>query len=225
VGSANVTVTATGGGVTRTLVIRLTVQAGLSLTAAPATLSIPQSGSGQVVLTVSTANLFTTAGVYVTGVPVGVAVAGGPATANSMTIIFNASSTAATGTHTVSFTMTAAGVTKTATVALTIAPSLFTVSENSSALTVASGASGNLAVTVTSASAFTSAVALTVSGLPAGVSAVFSPASVSGAGAHSSTLHITVASGTRAGSASAVISASGGGTTMTLPLALTISGS
>ena len=222
--SVNVTLTATGGGVTQTLPVALTVQPGLSLSAASASLSLPQSGSGQVVLTVAPAGVLGSAGVWVSGLPVGVNVVGGPATASSLTILFSASISAVAGTHTVTFTLTYAGVSKTATVALTITPALFTVSENSPSLTVAPGSSGNIAVTVTLASGFTSPVGLSVGALPAGVTAAFTPASVSGAGAHESILRITATSTAKAGPVPITISASGGGATLNLPLALTISG-
>jgi hypothetical protein len=139
-----------------------------------------------------------------------------------MAVLLNVSATAAIGTHTITFSAILGGVTKTAPVALTITPPPFTFSEATSALSVARGASGNVTVTVTLPSGFTSAVALSVGPLPAGVTASFSPASVTGAGAHVVSLHVAAATNASAGSSTTTILASGGGATVSLPLALTI---
>jgi pseudomonalisin len=223
VSQANVTLTATGGGVTEHLVIAVTLQQALSLSASPPALSFPQGGSGQIVLTVTPASVLAGATIYVSGLPSGV-IASGSVSAGSMTVFLSASGTAASGTHTLTFSIASGGVTKTAPVTLTITALPFALSEGSSSLTLAPGASGNVSVTVTSAAGFTSAVALSASGLPAGVSAAFTPTSVAGVGTHISTLRITVPSGAKAGLSSFSISASGGGTTLTLPVTLRISG-
>ena len=220
--TASVTFTATGGGATQHIVISVTILQPASLTASPASLSVPRAGSGQVVLTVAPASL-AAAGVVisVSGLPAGVSVSGSPSTTGLMAVLLNVSTTADIGTHVLTFSATLGGVTKTAAVALTITPPLFTFSEATSALSIARGGSGNVTVTVTPVSGFTSAVALSVGQLPAGVTAAFSPERVSGVGAHAVNLRITAVEAS-AGPSSITISATGGGAAVSLPLALTI---
>src|SRR6185369_13317375 len=54
----------------------------------------------------------------------------------------------------------------------------YSVSASPASVTVTQGGSGNSTVTVTSINSFSSAVSLSASGLPSGVTASFSPASV-----------------------------------------------
>jgi pseudomonalisin len=221
---ASVTFTATGGGVTQRVVVPITVQPGLSLTAAPPALSFPQGGGGQIVLTVTPASVLANTLIYVSGLPAGVIARGLASMPGSMTIFLSASGTAATGAHPLTFSISSGGVTKTTPVALTITAAPFALSEGSSSLTVAPGGSGSVTMTMTPAAGFTSLVTLSAPGLPSGVLAVFTPATLSGARAQTSTLRITAASTSRVGLTSIDIAASGGGSTLTLPLALTVSG-
>lgn len=84
------------------------------------------------------------------------------------------------------------------------------------------GSTGTINVTTTASGGFNSSVALTVSGLPAGVTGTFAPASIAAPGAGSSVLTLTVSSSAAVGTSNITITASGGGITRTVQVAVTI---
>jgi hypothetical protein len=100
----------------------------------------------------------------------------------------------------------------------------FTITAPSTALTVARGASGTVTVTVTRTGTFTGPVSLQATGQPAGVTAVFSAASVV-AGQTTSTLTITATATATAGTTPITITANGAGVSnqfLTLQLTVTV---
>ncbi|HUJ26980.1 MAG TPA: hypothetical protein VLW85_13230 [Myxococcales bacterium] len=99
-------------------------------------------------------------------------------------------------------------------------PGDFTVSAAPASLEVGDGASGTSALTVAPVSGFESDVALSVSGVPSGVTATLSSATVAG-GNGTSTLTVANASAA-AGSYTLQIAATGGGLTHSTSIALTI---
>jgi hypothetical protein len=98
----------------------------------------------------------------------------------------------------------------------------FAISSSPSALTIARGSSGTSTITTTLSGSFNSAVALTASGLPAGVTASFSPASIAAPGAGSATLTISVGSTTAVGTYSVTVNGSGGSLTRATAIDLTV---
>jgi hypothetical protein len=97
------------------------------------------------------------------------------------------------------------------------------VSVSASTLAIAAGESRTLTVTVTRTGGFTGAVALSASGLSAGVSTSFDPASLSAA-ATTSTLTVTAAANAGAATPSLTIRATGSGVTeATAAVAVTVS--
>lgn len=97
------------------------------------------------------------------------------------------------------------------------APS-FGLSLASSSLSIAPGASGTASVTISPQSGFSGAVSLTISGLPAGVTGSFSPASATS----SSTLTVIASSTAAAGTYNATITGTSGTLSSTARLTLTI---
>jgi subtilase family serine protease len=93
---------------------------------------------------------------------------------------------------------------------------------SASSLSVVAGASNSVNLNVTVSGGFSAAVALSITGLPTGVSAVFTPATLSVPGSGSGVLSITAASTARPGVYSATVAASSGSTKHTLPLSVTI---
>jgi hypothetical protein len=71
---------------------------------------------------------------------------------------------------------------------------------------------------------FKSAITLSVTGLPTGVTAKFSPASIASPGTGSSTLILTAVAGKVAGAYALTVTASGGGVTKTQTLSLMVIG-
>jgi cellulose 1,4-beta-cellobiosidase len=94
----------------------------------------------------------------------------------------------------------------------------FSVSATS--VSVEQGTSAAGSVTVSAVNGFDSAVALTVSGLPTGVTAAFSPASVTGSAG--STLTFTASATATVGAATVTITGTSGSTTETTTLTLTV---
>src|SRR5258708_37125026 len=94
-------------------------------------------------------------------------------------------------------TASGGGVTHTTTVALTISPAAapnFTVTASPASLSVTHGSSGTTTISTAVSGGFNSALSLTASGLPTGVTAVFSPTSIAEPGTGGSTLTFTVSS-------------------------------
>jgi subtilase family serine protease len=98
----------------------------------------------------------------------------------------------------------------------------FAVAASPSALFIDQGSAGACTVQTTVMGEFDSALTLTASGLPAGVAAAFSPATIPSPGAGSSTMMFTVASSASAGTYSIGVTGSSGGSTRIAAVSLTI---
>jgi len=98
----------------------------------------------------------------------------------------------------------------------------FSMSASPASLSVAQGSSGTSTVSTSASGGFNSAISLTASGMPAGVSATFNPASIGAPGSGSSTLTLSVGSSVATGTYSITITGSGGGITQTAGVSLTV---
>jgi subtilase family serine protease len=101
--------------------------------------------------------------------------------------------------------------------------SSFSISASPGSLSVAQGSAGSTTVTVSPIGSFSSNVALTYSTLPTGVTAAFSPTSISG-GSGSSTLTFTAASTATPGTYSITVTGTAGSTVETTTVSLTVTG-
>ncbi len=199
--------------------------------ASPTALTVAQGSSGTATITTGGTGGFNSAvSLSASGLPAGVTASFAPASiaapgSGSSTLTLTASSTATTGAATVTVTATGGGVTHTTTVALTVnaatAPN-FAVSASPPSARVTHGSSGSTTITTTVSGGFNSAVALSASGLPSGVTAAFSPASIAAPGSGSSTLTFTVSSTAVTGTSNITVTATGGGVTHTTTVALTV---
>jgi hypothetical protein len=144
-----------------------------------------------------------------------------PATVTGTSSLVTVCVPATTPSGAFSFTITGSGggLSRSASAGLTVTASGFTLAANPSSLSVARGASGTSTVTLTRTGGFTAAVALAASGLPAGVTASFNPASTTG---NSAVLTLTASSTATLGAATVTVTGSGGGLTRTATLALTV---
>ena len=97
----------------------------------------------------------------------------------------------------------------------------FTLSA-ASAISIAPGAHGTITVTSAITGGFSSAVALSISGLPAGVTVSFAPATLAAPGSGSSTLTISAASSAVPGAYPLTITGTGGGLQKTSALSLIV---
>ncbi len=201
----------------------------LTLNVTPASLSVTAGAAGAVVAQVTLTGGFNAPVTFsVTGLPSGVTAAfaspnlSAPGSGSS-SITINAPATAAAGVYIVQVAAMGGSVTQTFTVSLTItAPAGCTLAASPASVTVTAGASTSTAVSCGSpASGFSSSLQLTASGLPRGVTATFSPATLT-PGATPSQLFVAASSGAQAGSYTLNITASGGGLAISKSLPLTI---
>jgi hypothetical protein len=202
-----------------------------TIAASPAAVSAAQGGSVNTTVTTAVSGGFNSAvSLSVSGLPTGASATFTPTSiaapgAGSSTLKLTAG-TAATGTYNLTVTGTGGGKTHTAAVSFTVTGTAspdFALAVSPAAVSVATGGTANATATTTVSGGFNSAVALAVSGLPAGASGSFSPASIAAPGAGSSTL--TIATGTAAaGTYNLTVTGTGGGKTHTAAVSFTVTG-
>src|SRR5512146_457052 len=98
----------------------------------------------------------------------------------------------------------------------------FILSASPGSVAVAQGGSGSTTISTAAIGGFNSAVSLSISGLPAGVTATLTPASIAAPGNGSSTLSFTASSTAATGTFNVTVTATGGGTTHIATVALTL---
>jgi pseudomonalisin len=98
------------------------------------------------------------------------------------------------------------------------------ITPSSSSIEVEAGASNSLTVNLTTGGGFQSPVALTITGLPRGVSATFTPATLASPGTGSSKLNLNATISSGVGTYTATLWATGGGITQQQTITVTISG-
>ena len=226
-GTYSLTVSATGGGVTKTAPLSLTVvpPPSFSLTVSPASLSLgPGSNGSSTATTVGTGNFSSAVTVSVAGAPTGVTVSAGVISApgsGNKTIGVTVGSSAAAGTYPLTVSATGGGVTKTTSLSLTVLPPpSFSLTVSPTSLSVAPGASGTSTATTAGTNKFSSAVTLSVTGAPAGVTVAAGVIAAPGSG--SKAISVTVASSVAGGSYPLTVTATGGGVTKTATLTLLV---
>src|SRR5216683_708239 len=98
----------------------------------------------------------------------------------------------------------------------------FQAALSANSLSVTAGSNSSISMNVTVSGGFSAAVSLSITGLPAGVSAAFTPASISAPGSGSSVLKLTATSSAKPGVYSVTVVASSGSTkhTVSLPVAV-----
>jgi cardiolipin synthase len=146
----------------------------------------------------------------------------------SSTVTFTVSSSVAAGSYLIGILGTAGSTKNTTAINLTVTGGSgggsFSLSASPSSVSVTQGATGTSTITSTVSGGFDSTVSLAASGLPSGVTAAFSPASISG-GAGSSTLTFTASGTATTGTSTVTITGTGGGVTATTSVALTVNSS
>ncbi len=99
----------------------------------------------------------------------------------------------------------------------------FSLSSSASSLSIPQSGAGSSIITSTLSGDFNSFVSLSASGLPAGTTASFSPASIAAPGSGSSTLTISVGGVTPVGTYNVLVTGLGAGQTHSIPINLTVS--
>jgi subtilase family serine protease len=227
-GTYNLTVTATGGGVTKTSQFSLTV-AVPSFTLTPSATSATVTAGGSARVTVSTAALNgfnSSVALSVSGLPSGVTASFAPTSiaapgSGSSTLTLAAVASKTAGSYNLTITATGGGITKPSPLSLTVAVPSITLTSSVTSANVLVGSPARITLTTTS-NGLSSAVTLSVSGLPKGVTAGFSPASIAAPGSGTSTLTLTETTGAASGTYNLTVTATGGGVTKTLILSLKV---
>jgi subtilase family serine protease len=222
-GTVTLTINGTSGSLTNstTITLAVTVVGNFTLSASPNSVSVIQGSSGTSKVTVTPQSGFTSGvSLAASGLPTGVTASFSPnPVTGSSTMTLMATSTATTGTATVTVTGTVGGLIHTATVSVTItAGPNFTLSASPSSLGIPQGGSGIAGITVAPQNGFSSKVTLSVSGLPSGVTALFSPNPTPG----SSTLTLMASSVATTGPATVTVTGTCGTLANSTTVALTV---
>ena len=229
--STAITVTASGTGVTpQTATVSLTVTAAstpdFALTATPASLSIAvgQAGTSTVTLT-RTGGFAGNVTLALEGAPTGVtaAFAPNPAPAATSTLTITTAASAVPGTYNLTVRGTATGQSdRTTTIALTVAPLPGISLLVAPTLAATAGTVASTSITIVRIGSFTGDVALTLENAPAGVTAAFTPPTITSTGTTSS-LALTVPANQSPATTNMTVRATGTGiTAQTATVAFTV---
>ncbi len=160
-----------------------------------------------------------------TGLPAGVTVKFSSTTVSStspVTATFIAASTATAKSSTVTISGSGGGLTRAATIGVAVVIPSLTLTLSATSATVTGGNSASFNITTAGSNGFKSSVTLSATGLPAGVTAIFSPSSIAAPGGGTSTLTLRTTSAASGGNYAVTIKAAGGGLTKTQTAVLTI---
>src|SRR5579871_957349 len=100
----------------------------------------------------------------------------------------------------------------------------FTISASPTSVSVAQGGQGSSTITTTAVGGFNNSIGLTASGMPTGVTVGFNPSTIPAPGTGTSSMTITVASGTTPGSYPITVTGTGGTTQHNTTVTLTVTG-
>jgi len=195
-GTNTLTITGTSGGLAHSTTVTLAVvpPPDFTVSAAPSSQTVSAGSATTFSATLAALNGFNgTSTLSVSGLPANVAANFSPASvtgSGSSTLTIATTTSTPVGTNVLTITATSGSLvhTVTVTLAVTAAPD-FTLTATPASRTVVAGSNTTYTATVSPLNSFSGTVALGISGLPAGATAAFSPASIAGSG--SSTLTIT----------------------------------
>jgi hypothetical protein len=188
------------------------------ISAAPETQTVAAGSNTTFTVSTSAFNSFSgNISLSATGLPTGVTASFSPssvAAGSSSTLTITPATNTLTGDYTFDIVGTSGTLTNTIAVTVNVTGGAsFALSATPSSQTVTPGSNTPYVVNLTAVSGFTAAVNLSISGLPAGATGSFNPASVSAGG--SSTLTITTASNTPTGNFTFIITGTSGSLTNT----------
>jgi len=226
-GTYPITIQGASGSLTHTTTVTLTVNGttDYALSAAPASVSAAPGGSASSTIAVSASGGFGGAvGLTASGMPAGVTASFAPASitgSGSSTLTLSVAASTTAGVYPITVRGASGNLVHTTTVTLTVtgAPD-YALSAAPVSVNAAPGGSANSTIAVNALSGFGGAVSLTASGMPAGVTASFSPASVTGSGA--SNLTLTVSASATAGTYAISVTGASGSLSHTATVSLTI---
>jgi uncharacterized membrane protein len=199
--------------------------ANFSLASSASSLTVAPGKSATTTLTLSAQGGFNSpVTLSAAGAPAGVTVSfSSPAlTASSpVTMTVSAAGTASASTGPIAIIGTGGGYKRTIAFTLTVSAATFTLAPSPTVAGVNVGSSTSFSISVAGTNGFASAVALSVGGAPQGVTASFSPATIS-SGSGSSTLTLSAAATTAAGTYSLSVTGTSGSLTVSQSIVLAI---
>jgi len=229
-GTYPLVITGISGTLQHTANVSLTVvkAADFGFAATPASQSVTAGNSGTFTATVNALNGFTgTVTLTAAGLPAGATASFSPATitsAGSSTLTISTTAATAAGTYPLVITGTSGTLQHTANVSLTVVkPADFGLSAAPASQSVTAGNSATFTATVTALNGFAGTVTLAASGVPAGATASFNPASITSAG--SSILTVSTTAATAAGTYSLTVTGTSGALLHSALLGLTVTAS
>jgi uncharacterized membrane protein len=227
-GSYTITITAAGGGITRTATstVTLLVPPTFTLAVSPSSLTVAAGNRGSVTLTTTANTSFKAAvSLAVSGVPSGMTASFAPASIASpgsgrSTLTLTAGTGVAAGAYSLTITATGGGVTQTAKITVNVPG--FTLTASASTVSLRPGGKATVILTSRATGGFNAALAVSVSGAPRGVTASLSPQTIAAPGNGASTLTLTRASTASVGAFRLTLTATGGGVTRTVTVTLNV---
>ena len=226
-GSYPLIVVASGGGLTHTAALTLTVTPppSFSLHAAASSVNVLAGGMASTQIASAAAYGFSSTVALSAGkLPSGVIAIFSPASFsgnNGKTAVnFQTTSSATPGSYTITVSATGGGFTSSVPVTLNIGR--LAVNPQSSAVTVKHGGNASVVLYTGITGAYSGMVALSATGLPKGVTATFSPASVANPSAGASTMKLTAAPSAAIGTATIAINAVSDGQTASATVAVAV---
>jgi uncharacterized membrane protein len=236
-GTSTLTVSGAGSSVSHSVTVGVTVTTtapppDFALTVEPSSQTVATGGSTSVTVGVAPTNGFSgTVALAESGMPAGMTASCTPTsittsnnTAGSCTLNISTNAAVVAGTYNLTVTGTSGGLSHSGVVSIVVTPIVltpdFSVSATPSSHTVTAGSSTTYTASVAALNSFTGVVTMTVSGLPTGVAASFASTTVTGSG--SSTLTLTSASTTAAGTYFVSITGTSGTLVHSMNVALTV---
>jgi Pro-kumamolisin, activation domain/FG-GAP-like repeat/Bacterial Ig-like domain (group 3) len=218
-GSSNLTITGTSGTVTANASLPLTIHAPSFSLSGTGPVTVGQGFTGASTIYVTDQYGFTgNVNLAVSGLPNGVTASFSPNPATGISVLtFTASSSASIGQSVVTVTGTSGALSATTTISLGVYAPSFTLNAGGS-VSVGQGSSVASNVFVTPQNGFTGSVTLSVSGLPSGVTALWSPNPTTG----TSALTLSASSSVKVGQYSLTITGVSGSLKATTPLTLSV---
>jgi subtilisin family serine protease len=227
-GTYPLTVTATGGGLTRTASASLVVPTppDFSLGTSPSSVTVTAGGAVTATATVSALSGFGgTVALAASGLPAAVGtVTVSPTSvvaAGSAQVAVHTASSATPGTYTVTVTGTSGATSHSAAVkVVVVAPADFGLGVSPSAVSVPRGSTATLTVSSSAVGGFTGPVSLTLSGLPSGTTTTFSVNPIATPG--TSTLRVRPGPGTPRGTYAVTVTGRSGSLSHAVTFSLTV---
>jgi subtilase family serine protease len=198
-----------------------------TISASPSAQTVTQGGGTNYTATLAAVGGFSgTETLSVSGLPSGASATFTPASvagSGTSTMAVSTLSSTPTGTYTLTVTGTSGSLVHSTTVSLTVNPPAapdFSISASPASQSVVRGGSVNYTATITGSNGFAGTTALSVSGLPSGISASFSPSSVTGNG--SATMTVSTAPSTKQGTYTLTVRGTSGSLTHTTTVTLQV---